>query len=692
MLTPASLPLTTEYFPRPSELEHQYIVSPYDFVVDPPEMRSFFIRPPVVNSNNPEVIRKAWAQAVMRAMVALRLVQGFQFVLAPSALSKDAETTVATLRRTASSYTAQEEEVPKLQGAFEALKNANEPVYLSMSNEIHRIAYSGDSIQVRRYVKRVPRLMPYDYQCLIWPKLGVGYTELKTSFVLHGLENYGWNRLDMLASGYENQFNDSLRYWRTRFVVIPTDEPPLTSVGPLGEKLNDEEIRLLGMDKLAEMFSKVRWIPPEEKGKQYPPVRFLPTDLGPTQCVLDETLMSQLDEIHAAGPLKKKVKSERDISEMSLQAIAKAMREEDGVPMKDRKWHGKTYPNSFTGADLVSWLVREFRDVPTREQATEWGAKLQDQGLFDHCRGTHGFLDGHYFYVLRGEYLIPMTPRGGWFVRSTRHVAVDDPSSRFGSASSYGKSGFGKKSRKKLILSQSMVIDVDPNKRSDQSECLLLHHDIIHNPTTCFHFELQWLGATARCIDDILRQWSRTIERYGLRLVEAYVSQISDIRERNPFQSCFPLTLALAPPVVADLERRLPEGTPVHHYFETQLLRKLGFVLDIEAGSAYPDSVEVVYSYRRLPYRYSQWVHRSGVAFVQVVGGTDGFLFLTNRLIGAGKVGAALKLQRPSAVAEELRQRLQQICSDEAYLARFYQEELDQLDHGGLEEPPPLKL
>lgn len=199
----------------------------------------------------------------------------------------------------------------------------------------------------------------------------------------------------MLASGYESQFNESLRYWRTRFVVIPTDEVPLTSVGPLGEKLNDEEIRLLGMDKLAELFSKVRWLPPDEKGKQVPPVRFLPTDLGPTQCVLDETLMSQLDEIHAAGPLRKKMKSERDISEMSLQAIAKAMREEDGVSIKDRRWHGKTYPHSFTGADMVSWLVREFRDVPTREQATEWGSKLQDQGLFDHCRGTHGFLDGY---------------------------------------------------------------------------------------------------------------------------------------------------------------------------------------------------------------------------------------------------------------------------------------------------------
>lgn len=198
MITPGCLPLTTEYFPRPSELEDAYIVSPYDFVVDPPEMRSFLIRPPVVNSNNPEIVRRAWAQAVMRAMVALRLAQGFQFVLRPSASpasSRELDSAVGPLRRTTSAYTtADEDGAPRIEGAAEVLRNANEPIYLSMSNEIHRIAYSGDSIQVRRYVKRVPRTMPYDYQCLIWPKLGVGYTELRTSFVPHGLENYGWNR------------------------------------------------------------------------------------------------------------------------------------------------------------------------------------------------------------------------------------------------------------------------------------------------------------------------------------------------------------------------------------------------------------------------------------------------------------------------------------------------------------------
>ena len=183
----------------------------------------------------------------------------------------------------------------------------------------------------------------------------------------------------MLVAGYETQFNESLRYWRTRFVVMPTDEPPIATTGPLGEKLNDDEIRLLGMDKLAEQFTKLRWIPQEDKGKQCPPVRFLPTDMGPAQCVTDESLMAQLDDIHATGPLKKKVHTDKEIASIPLPAVAKAMLQEDGVPMKDRKWHGRHYTNCFTGSDFVFWLVREFADVSNRDQATEWGAKLQEQ-------------------------------------------------------------------------------------------------------------------------------------------------------------------------------------------------------------------------------------------------------------------------------------------------------------------------
>ena len=127
------------------------------------------------------------------------------------------------------------------------------------------------------------------------------------------------------------------------------------------------------------------------------------------------------------------------------------------------------------------------------------------------------------------------------------------------------------------------------------------------------------------------------------------------------------------------------------HYFESALLRKWGFVLDIEGESHYTDEVEIDYSYRRSHFKYSQWVHRSGVAFVQVMGGSDGFLFLTNRLMAPDRIGTAFKSQRPAAAAEAIRIKLFEFCSNVKELGQFYQEEIALLDYA-LEEPPPLHI
>jgi DEP domain-containing protein 5 len=194
MVTPGCLPLTTEAFPSTSELETSYDVFSYDFVVDPPETRSFLVRPPTVQSQNPDEVRRLWALVVMRGMIALRLAQGFQIVLRPAnSPDNDPNLDPRALRRT-KSYVSDEDATPRPIGAAAALHAQADPVYLSMSNEIHRIAYTGEGIQVRRYVRRMPPTPPLNYKCLIWPKLGVGYTELSLSFAYHGLENYGWNR------------------------------------------------------------------------------------------------------------------------------------------------------------------------------------------------------------------------------------------------------------------------------------------------------------------------------------------------------------------------------------------------------------------------------------------------------------------------------------------------------------------
>ncbi|KAJ7264861.1 hypothetical protein B0H12DRAFT_1101149 [Mycena haematopus] len=697
IVTPGCLPLTVEHFPSAAELEASYDVFSYDFVLDPREMHSFMVKPSQKRNgggSGDEALRREWALAVMRGMAAVRLAQGFQFVLkVPRHAGAQEEQRIPSSRRS-KVFTPQDDYLAPLKpaGAAEVLRSTADPVYLSMSNEIHRISYADEAIQVRRYVRRMPQTRPFKYECLIWPKLGGGYTEQSLTFTSHGLENYGWNSLDMLVAGYEHQFNESLRYWRTRFVVIPTAERPSSNIGPSGEKLNDEETRILGIEKLAEQFGKLRWRPPDDKCAP-PPVRFLPTTLNPAVSVLDEALIEQLDQIHAAGPLRKKMKSELEIADMSLAAIAKAMRAEDGVPIKHNQWHRAQYPNSFTGFDFVSWLVREFRDVSSRAQGVEWGIKLEEQGLFEHCRGHHAFLDGHYFYRLKGDYAVPMTPRG-WF-GSRRLMGGIDPRN-FGAVPPAApvatpRNISPRQNKKRLILSQTMVIDIDPAKRSDQAESVILHHDIIHNPGTVFHFELQWIGTTARCIEDQLRQWNRTIERYGLKLVEAYVTQISDIRERNAFQSCYPVKVVLPPPTVPDLEKRVPLGTHTAQYFEYALLRRFDFIVDIEAADLYPPQVDVIYSYRRSPFKYSQFVHRSGVAFVQVLGGEKGFLFLTNRLMGLGRIGTHKANHRPAAEADRIRIELSQFCNDEKMLQRFYEEELAALAPAP-EEPPPLTI
>ena len=76
-------------------------------------------------------------------------------------------------------------------------------------------------------------------------------------------------------------------------------------------------------------------------------------------------------------------------------------------------------------------------------------------------------ISSHYFYTMKGEYVVPMTPSGGWF-RSTRHLTTsgEDAMTRGGISSSMIRPSamMKKPPKRKIIMSQSMVIDIDPNR------------------------------------------------------------------------------------------------------------------------------------------------------------------------------------------------------------------------------------
>jgi DEP domain-containing protein 5 len=194
LVTPACLPLTVDYFPSAAELETCYDVFSWDFLVDPKDLKSNFIRPPPTKGT-PQEMQAAWALAVMRGMAAVRLSNGFQFVLAlPDDERTYREAPVEPTAAQAGSFgksnpplgragsfvgpggggmgAADTWSAPSAVGATGVLKSTDDPVFLSMTNEIHRISFNGELIQVKRYVRRMPSSLPFKYQCLIWPKLG----------------------------------------------------------------------------------------------------------------------------------------------------------------------------------------------------------------------------------------------------------------------------------------------------------------------------------------------------------------------------------------------------------------------------------------------------------------------------------------------------------------------------------------
>ena len=125
MVTPGCLPLTVEHFPTTGELDSSYDVFSYDFVIDPLEMRSFLVKPavpPVANKHDKDEFRREWALRVMRGMVAVRLIQGFQFILRPNKnKAAEVEEDRGFFRRSKSFIGADDDLTPKPAGAAESI-------------------------------------------------------------------------------------------------------------------------------------------------------------------------------------------------------------------------------------------------------------------------------------------------------------------------------------------------------------------------------------------------------------------------------------------------------------------------------------------------------------------------------------------------------------------------------------------
>lgn len=642
--SPAVLPLTTEEFPTASELASEYLQTPY---------RVF----PNDDADGLEVPKTRGV--LLREMISLRLSHGFQIVVGKTVAEASAQPALESLN------------------VFDnrGLEQDGVTIFLSKGNAIHRlICVDGGEIEVTRFTHQNSVALASgkrDSLTLYQPAMR---TILRPEYEVRDImldptaEEYNWNYADNYVAGHRDWLHNpaqQLHFWRVRYVLIPMQLYPNSRrhLQSLNED-NEEEIHLLGISQLTHIWQRYKYVSPEEKRfetstkkRDQNPLNIMYQTRNPSEVVaaeLDRLLLTDpgLDN-PPAQLLPESELMER--SSVNLSSLAQLIQGEKGVRMMDRRWHWRLHYNCFIGFELTTWLLQNFRDIDTREEAVEFGNELMKHGLFQHVEKRHNFRDGNYFYQICADYRVTRPEsRGSWFPQlradksmpstpapgnakespssvHTRSDSTDDHAARTPTTPSKTKNKVA------IMLSKSLKYDVDSRKRSNRPEVVDLHYDRLHNPENCFHIELSWMNTTPKLIEDTVHSWASTAEKFGLKLVQVPIAEASAISRTQPFRRPYRIKLKVPPPkgpvpAVFNPISFAQAGPPDRLYYQKAILRKFDFVLDFEAASAFPADVEVSFSWGKPDYKYPQFIHRNGSILAQITNEGD-FLLLANRLV-----------------------------------------------------------
>jgi hypothetical protein len=81
---------------------------------------------------------------------------------------------------------------------------------------------------------------------------------------------------------------------------------------------------------------------------------------------------------------------------IEIDALAAAMRDPDGLDIRERTYLGRAYADCFVGRDAVDWMSATHG--VDRESAVTLGQRLVDLRLLHHVLDEHDFIDGYYFF------------------------------------------------------------------------------------------------------------------------------------------------------------------------------------------------------------------------------------------------------------------------------------------------------
>ncbi|KAF3768041.1 hypothetical protein M406DRAFT_254495 [Cryphonectria parasitica EP155] len=677
LCSPAAVPLTTEYFPTKEQFDREYQRQPYQIEQDEDD-----------DLNEEPRSREEF----LRELISLRFSQGFQVVIGPAV---------------ARAFGQKHVKVGDIFSRDREIEDGTS-VFMAVGNTIHQLSCVNETeVEVTIYVRKPtePTKQPENTSAIYKPAIRTildrDYETAEIDIVTPKADR-NWNFIDSYIAGHYDEMSDeNMRFWRSRYVLIPTTSSKDLSNPKFAD--NEEEVRLEGIRYLAQQWLKHRYVPPSERRFQPQGQRKL-RDLNlldivyktedPSVVIAAELETLPLLEGLEPGNRKGQLVTNREHfkkSNFRVAALAEAMQqpvEEGGVRLQNRRWHLRLHYNCFIGSDMTNWLLDNFEDLESRGEAEALGNSLMvdkardgdEPGLFVHVEKRHQFRDGQYFYQISSEYAKPQPP--SWFNSARRNLVSIPPTPRTESSArdssqppSFSRpvstheedssassattptipfvSSSGRRPR--VALSKVMKYDVDPRKRSYRPERIDLHYDRLHNPDNCYHIRIEWMNTTPKLVEDAVESWARDMTRFGLRLVEVPIGESRTIKDINPFRSTYPVNLALLPPDQQPVTYYDPNSfaattQPRRHFYQKALLRKFDFVLDTEAASDFPSNVEVTYSWGRPDFKFPQYIHRSGTILAQIT--DEGhFILLGNRMHTSRAVAAAREREMRNELA-----------------------------------------
>ena len=668
---PASTPLTTEYFPTRSQFESEYVSQPY--IIEP-------------NADDDLAEEPRTRDDVLRELVGLRFSQGFQAVTGPAVAKAFGQRFLKIADVLSRDHAAED----------------GTSIFMSMGNTIHQLScVNSTEIEINIWVRKMTELsrladeFELQYKPALRTLLDTDYETTDCDIMAPKVQR-NWNSIDSFIAGYYEEPTEQHRFWRARFVFIPLT--PRNATAPRAATGDsEEEIRLEGIKRLCQIWQKNRWVPPSERRFQLGTRQIKdpnPLDIVYTTENASTVIAVELENLLEGlegGSRKGQLLSNREmfrLEGLNINALAEAIQqpvENGGVRMRNRRWHLQLHHDCFIGSDMTTWLLENFEDLETREDAVALGNRLmvakedwqgekereagrdqkKEKGILVHVERRHPFRDGLFFYQIAPEYAkhdaqswfnsirggasMPSTPVAEKMPRDiqrdlqrpapSRPTSINENFSPISGANT-PTAVFPGGMKRRVVLSRVVKYDIDHRKRSYRPETINLHYDRLHNPDNCYHIRIDWMNATAKLIEDAIESWAVIANQYGLRLVQVPITEACTIPETNPFRRPYTIKLAVAPPEVRPetLEKSMfPASHPLpgkwRHYYQCAILRRFDFVLDMEASSNLPSAeVDITYSWGRPHFVYSQYIHRSGTLLAQVTDEGD-ILLLANRLV-----------------------------------------------------------